>query len=70
VGNFKCTIRVKLTSDGTVIDAKVITSSGNDVFDRSAENAVNKSSPLPVPKDKELFNKEFRTFTFVFNPTK
>ena len=64
----KCTIRVKLLSDGTVIDAEVISSSGDEDFDRSAENAVNKASPLPVPKDKELFAREFRSFQFLFNP--
>jgi len=64
----KCTIRVRLMSDGTVIDAEVISSSGDEIFDRSAENAVNKASPLPVPKDKELFAREFRSFQFLFNP--
>ena len=64
----KCTIRVRLLSDGTVIDAEVISSSGDEDFDRSAENAVNKASPLPVPKDKELFAREFRSFQFLFNP--
>jgi TonB family protein len=64
----RCTIRVRLLSDGTVMDAEVISSSGNEDFDRSAENAVNKASPLPVPKDKELFAREFRSFQFLFNP--
>ena len=64
----KCTVRVRLLSDGTVIDAVVISSSGDEDFDRSAENAVNKASPLPVPKDKELFVREFRSFQFLFNP--
>ena len=64
----KCTIRVRLLSDGTVMDAEVISSSGNEEFDRSAENAVNQASPLPVPKDKELFAREFRSFQFLFNP--
>jgi len=64
----KCTIRVRLLSDGTVMDAEVISSSGDEDFDRSAENAVNKASPLPVPKDKELFAREFRSFQFLFNP--
>ncbi|MFZ2312426.1 MAG: cell envelope integrity protein TolA, partial [Methylobacter sp.] len=63
-----CKIRVRLMSDGTVVDAVVISSSGDDFFDRSAENAVNKASPLPVPTDKELFAREFRSFEFVFNP--
>jgi colicin import membrane protein len=55
-------------SDGTVIDAVVVTSSGDDVFDRSAENAVHKSSPLPVPKDKDLSSKAFKSFKFLFDP--
>jgi TonB family protein len=64
----KSTIRVRLLSDGTVMDAEVTSSSGDENFDRSAENAVNKASPLPVPKDKELFAREFRSFQFLFNP--
>jgi colicin import membrane protein len=64
----RCSIRVRVMSDGTVIDAEVISSSGDEDFDRSAENAVNKASPLPVPKDKELFAREFRSFQFLFNP--
>ena len=55
-------------SDGTVIDAEVISSSsGDEDFDRSAENAVNKASPLPVPRDKAQFAREFRSFQFLFN---
>jgi colicin import membrane protein len=64
----KCTIQVKLLSSGEVMDAVVVSSSGDPVFDRSAENAVRKASPLPVPQDKELFNKQFRVFSFVFKP--
>ncbi len=64
----RCTIRVKLLSSGDVMDATVISSSGDAVFDRSAENAVRKASPLPVPADKSLFTRKFRTFIFVFKP--
>jgi colicin import membrane protein len=64
----KCRIRVRLMSDGTVIEAEVIASSGDEIFDRSAENAVNKASPLPVPQDKDVFTKNFRSFTFTFDP--
>jgi len=55
-------------SDGTVIDADIVTPSGDDIFDESALNAVNKASPLPVPKDKDLFAKKFRSFSFLFDP--
>jgi colicin import membrane protein len=50
------------------MEAVVVSSSGDPIFDRSAENAVSKASPLPVPQDKSLFNDEFRVFTFVFKP--
>jgi len=63
-----CTVQVKLLSSGDVMDASVIRSSGDDIFDRSAENAVRKASPLPVPRDKTLFTRKFRTFTIVFKP--
>lgn len=64
----QCTIQVKLLSSGEVIKAVVIKSSGNAIFDRSAENAVRKASPLPVPADRDLFNRAFNSFTFVFKP--
>ena len=63
-----CSIRVSLMPDGTVINAEVISSSGNENFDRSAEKAVNNASPLPVPEDKELFATEFASHQFLFNP--
>jgi colicin import membrane protein len=64
----QCTIQVKLLSSGEVMQAVVIKSSGDAIFDRSAENAVRKASPLPVPADRDLFNREFNSFTFVFKP--
>lgn len=67
-GKLHCTIRVKLFPGGDVMDAKVVISSGNAVFDRSAENAVWKAEPLPVPNDPMIFRKKFKTFTFIFNP--
>ncbi len=64
----KCTIRVKLLPSGDVMETKIVSSSGDMIFDRSAENAVRKASPLPVPKDRGLFAEKFRSFTFVFKP--
>lgn len=55
-------------SDGIVIAAEVISSSGVEIFDRSTENAVEKASPLPVPNDKKLVTQEFRSFQSLFNP--
>lgn len=63
-----CKISVKLLPSGDVMAASVTRSSGDEVFDRSAENAVRKASPLPVPKDRKLFNKTFKSFNFNFKP--
>jgi colicin import membrane protein len=47
--------------------AKVIRGSGDPIFDRSAENAVRKASPLPFPDDSRCY--EFiKEFNFEFNP--
>ncbi len=62
------TIRVSVLPGGSVQDAIVVISSGNPGFDRSAQLAVRKASPLPVPADPAIFN-QFRTFTFNFSPS-
>jgi len=65
-----CTVSVRLVPGaGTaqVIDARMIKSCGNPLFDRSVENAVFSASPLPFPTSPELMN-EFREITFDFRP--
>ncbi len=51
-----CQLLVNLKSDGAVIDVQLTKTSGNEGFDRSARAAVYKASPLPVPKETDLFN--------------
>jgi TonB family protein len=68
--DLKCRVRVKVMPDGHVIDAEIIASSGDDSFDTSAQNAVIQASPLPVPADKVLFDRGFRSFTFTFDPSR
>jgi colicin import membrane protein len=63
----ECIVRVRLTPGGEVIEARVVRSSGNAVFDRSVESAVFKASPLPVPDSPELFE-YFRELDFIFRP--
>lgn len=65
----RCTISIELVPSGDVIKVKVVGSSGNPLFDRSAEQAVYKASPLPVPKDPNIF-KKFRNFDLEFDPDK
>lgn len=64
----KCKILVRLIPSGDVVSVRVIQSSGNSAFDRSVEMAVNKASPLPVPKSSTGLFDHFREVEFVFDP--
>ncbi|MEK7207427.1 MAG: cell envelope integrity protein TolA [Pseudomonadota bacterium] len=67
VRGLQCVVKVRLTPSGDVLGATVVRSSGNAQFDRSVENAVYKSAPLPLPEDPALFD-NFREIEFLFNP--
>jgi colicin import membrane protein len=66
-GGLKCMVNVKLIPGGDVASARVVQSSGDAVFDDSAEKAVLKASPLPWPDDPSIA-KHFRDFNFLFKP--
>ena len=61
----KCVVRVSQIPGGEVVQAEIQESSGNIAFDRSVEEAVLRSSPLPVPKDPSLFD---RHIVITFEP--
>ncbi|MBI3775074.1 MAG: cell envelope integrity protein TolA [Gammaproteobacteria bacterium] len=64
----QCTVSVKLIPTGDVVDSKLSSCNGDDIFSRSVEAAVQKASPLPVPKDDpDAFNL-MREINFVFKP--
>ncbi len=63
----ECLVLVRVVPGGAVLSTQIVRSSGNPIFDRSAENAINKASPLPVPDDKSMFE-HFREFEFKFRP--
>jgi len=63
----KCMLFVRVIPGGDVVEARVVQSSGNPVFDRQAETAVRKASPLPMPEDPRLAN-QLREFNFLFDP--
>jgi colicin import membrane protein len=67
-GELSCLITVVLLPTGDVMSVSIEKSSGNAVFDSSAERAVHKASPLPVPKDYAVFEKNFSSFRFNFEP--
>jgi colicin import membrane protein len=54
---FNCVVRLEQLPGGEVVRATVIRSCGTPVLDRSVENAVLKSSPLPTPPDPALFER-------------
>lgn len=64
----KCKVLVRLIPSGDVVSVRIIQSSGNSAFDRSVELAVNKASPLPVPKPSSGLFDHFREVEFVFDP--
>lgn len=58
-------VEVAVTMKGKVTAARVVSSSGNPDFDRSVEEAITLSSPLPVAADPEVMD-QFRTLQFEF----
>ncbi len=60
-------IQVKVSPTGDIIDAKIVSGSGDPIFDRSVFNAVMKSSPLPIPQDARYYP-HIQTFNFLFSP--
>ncbi len=59
--------RIRLAPNGTVLDVTLTRSSGNPILDRSAQSAIYKASPLPVPSDPEMFN-VFREISLTVRP--
>ena len=62
-----CVILIRMIEGGKVVEASIVKSSGNDLFDKRAESAVFTASPLPVPDETRLFEK-MRNIRFTFEP--
>jgi colicin import membrane protein len=56
--DFQCTVRVQQLPDGTVVQARIVKSCGTAQLDKSVEDAVFRSSPLPRPQDPSVFERE------------
>jgi len=67
IGNPQAVYEVKLISSGMVVSLTKVKSSGIPLYDKAVEQAVEKSQPLPVPQDPELFD-QLRSLTLVFRP--
>ncbi len=51
VGGLKAVLEVQIRKTGEIVNIKVMTRSGNELFDEAAVRAVNKAAPLPpVPE--------------------
>lgn len=63
--NLNCMVRVTLLPNGQVTQAKMVSCNGSEVVTQSILTAVNKASPLPLPSDPSVFQ---RNITFQFKP--
>jgi len=63
-------LEIALVPTGDVVGVSVLTSSGDNAFDRSALNAVERVGRFPEVKqlDRALFERDFRRFQLIFRP--
>ena len=61
-------LKVFLVPTGEVVDVTLLTSSGNEAFDRSVLLAVRKAERFLVPDDPRQFERNFREFEVLFRP--
>jgi colicin import membrane protein len=59
-GNPEAIFLVTQLPTGEVLNIKVLKSSGNPAYDTAVERAILKSSPLPLPSDRQLFDRELK----------
>ena len=59
-GNPEAIFLVTQLPTGEVLLIKLLKSSGNPAYDQAVERAILKSSPLPLPSDKALFDRELK----------
>lgn len=65
--NLSTVYEVQLAPGGVVVSVRLIKSSGNAILDQSAQTAIYKASPLPVPKDPTAFD-NFRDLRLTVSP--
>lgn len=53
--NLAAELFIHLAPGGTVLDVQIAKSSGNSALDHSAQMAVFRASPLPVPSERQAF---------------
>lgn len=63
--NWQCEVKVQQNAMGDILSVQMLNCSGSEAFKSSVEQAVIKSSPLPVPREPDVFDKTLR---FIFKP--
>ena len=63
-------VRLQLVPTGEMVAVNIVQPSGDDVFDRSVLQAVERADRFPELQDLDnaVFERNFRTFTLVFRP--
>jgi colicin import membrane protein len=61
----ECVVRVRQLPNGEVVEVNIAECNGDDAVRRSIEAAVHKASPLPLPSNRSLFD---RNLTIRFRP--
>lgn len=63
----KAVFEISISSRGEVLDVQTVRSSGDKQFDRSADLAIKKASPLPIPTNPKYYE-YFKVFQIEFSP--
>ena len=61
--DLQCEVRVQQLPGGEVVSVAILTCNGDAAVRRSIEAAIKKASPLPTPRNPNLFDRNLR-FTF------
>ena len=69
-GGLEAYLRMSLASNGELVDVRIIKTSGDVLFDRSALTAVNRAAPFDEVQqfDEATFEEKFRSLTVKFRP--
>jgi colicin import membrane protein len=67
-GNPQVKFVVRLMPTGEVLDVRLLQSSGNSAYDTAVERAIRKSSPLPLPEDRDARAQFVPELTLVHRP--
>jgi len=69
-GGLDVYLRMSLASDGELVDVRIVKTSGDVLFDRSAVTAVKRAAPFDevTQFDEATFEEKFRSLTVKFRP--